>query len=58
MKMRIKVTPKFGGCQKRNFIPPNSGCYSAVELCIYIYIYEGCDENIFCAIKLVLGLSF
>jgi hypothetical protein len=25
MKMRIKVTPKFGGCQKRNFIPQIQG---------------------------------
>jgi hypothetical protein len=21
------VTPEFGGYRKRNFIPPNSGCY-------------------------------
>jgi hypothetical protein len=24
----------------------------------FAYIYEGCYKNIFCAIKLVLGLSF
>jgi hypothetical protein len=23
-----KVTPEFGGYHKRNFIPPNSGCYT------------------------------
>jgi hypothetical protein len=26
-KGRKRVTPEFCGCQKRNFIPPNSGCY-------------------------------
>jgi hypothetical protein len=25
---------------------------------LHIYIYEGCDENIFFAIKLVLGCRF
>jgi hypothetical protein len=26
-KERKRITPEFGGYQKRNFIPPNSGCY-------------------------------
>jgi hypothetical protein len=26
------VTPEFGGYQKRNFIPPNSGCYKSNPL--------------------------
>jgi hypothetical protein len=27
-----RVTPEFGGYQKRNFIPPNSGCYKSNPL--------------------------
>jgi hypothetical protein len=28
-KREKKVTPEFDGYKKRNFIPPNSGCYKA-----------------------------
>jgi hypothetical protein len=27
-KRKKKVTPEFDGYKKRNFIPPNSGCYT------------------------------
>jgi hypothetical protein len=27
-----RVTPEFGGYWKRNFIPPNSGCYKSNPL--------------------------
>jgi hypothetical protein len=31
-KRKKKVTPEFDGYKKRNFIPPNSGCYKSNPL--------------------------
>jgi hypothetical protein len=31
-QVKERVTPEFCGYQKRNFIPPNSGCYKSNPL--------------------------
>jgi hypothetical protein len=33
-RRKKKVTPEFGGYYKRNFIPPNSGCYNFYHILV------------------------